>query len=55
MPDQDFESNCISEDEVYEGFSFRQQVKELAEYIASLAYDDLNSNKEEWQKSEQQK
>ncbi len=40
-------SNCDAENEVYEGFSFRQQVKELAEHIASLAYDDLNSNKED--------
>lgn len=47
MPDQDFESKCSSEDEVYEDFSFRQQVKALAEHIASLAYNDLDDNEED--------
>lgn len=47
MPDQDFESNCSSEDEVYEGFSFRQEVKDLAEWIADMIADNLDDNKKE--------
>lgn len=47
MPDQDFESTCSSENEVYDDFSFVQKCKALAEWIADIVVDNLDDNKNE--------